>query len=479
MPHTPSTQPLWLAVQCPHLALDLAIRGLATGQDRAVAVSDGDPRRPRILDANAAARRRGIRPGLSTSAGRALADDLHLADRAPASERAALERMAACAYRYSSLVALQPDRHAVLLEVSGSSRLFGSPRHIAEALSRTLSQLGYQARTGSGPTPESAQLAAPQGLHIEAGERIGRRLGDFALTQLPLDAGQAKALERMGFRSLGEVLRLPRKALSRRSGPALVDYLDRLTGARPDPLVPWRPPVRFSSGLELVAETASHQALLFPLRRLVDELCDVLQACDRGAQALSFELHHAQGCASLRLGLQRPGRDPAHLMLLLRERLERLKLPGPVRRLGLEVEHLLPFDARQENLFAAEDPAQAAVLAPWLERLQARLGAQAVQGLRGIEDHRPERSWAVRELGEPADCTALTHRPVWLLAQPQACQVADYQLLAGPERIETGWWDGHDCRRDYFVARDVAGRTLWLFHEYKPRPGWYLQGLFA
>ena len=29
------------------------------------------------------------------------------------------------------------------------------------------------------------------------------------------------------------------------------------------------------------------------------------------------------------------------------------------------------------------------------------------------------------------------------------------------------------------IVRDADGGTLWAFHEYKPRPGWYLQGLFA
>ena len=40
-------------------------------------------------------------------------------------------------------------------------------------------------------------------------------------------------------------------------------------------------------------------------------------------------------------------------------------------------------------------------------------------------------------------------------------------------------WDGRDCRRDYFIVRDAHGSTLWAFHEYKPRRGWYLHGIFA
>ena len=78
-------------------------------------------------------------------------------------------------------------------------------------------------------------------------------------------------------------------------------------------------------------------------------------------------------------------------------------------------------------------------------------------------------------------------RPLWMLPEPALLSTHDghplhqgkLALLAGPERLETGWWDGRDCRRDYFIVRDKKGSTLWAFHEYKPRPGWYLHGLFA
>jgi protein ImuB len=62
-------------------------------------------------------------------------------------------------------------------------------------------------------------------------------------------------------------------------------------------------------------------------------------------------------------------------------------------------------------------------------------------------------------------------------------------LLAGPERIESGWWDGGEIARDYFIARTGDQALVWVFRE---RPslqsasgpparggGWYLHGLFA
>ena len=52
-------------------------------------------------------------------------------------------------------------------------------------------------------------------------------------------------------------------------------------------------------------------------------------------------------------------------------------------------------------------------------------------------------------------------------------------MLAGPERIESGWWDDGDTARDYFVATDTAGRKLWVFRERHGQKQWYLLGLFG
>ena len=77
-------------------------------------------------------------------------------------------------------------------------------------------------------------------------------------------------------------------------------------------------------------------------------------------------------------------------------------------------------------------------------------------------------------------------RPVWLLAEPEPLghllEAQPWVLRDGPERIESGWWDGADVRRDYFVAENPRGETVWIYrdHRYGIDDGeWFLQGLFA
>jgi protein ImuB len=261
-------------------------------------------------------------------------------------------------------------------------------------------------------------------------------------------------------------------------GLAVSDYLDRLLGQRPDPCKTFRPPDGFSAGIDL-PDTEHTQGLIFPLNRLVQELCGVLRAHDRGIQVLQVRLQLDEDVETLRLTLQQATRSEARLMLLLRERLERLQLPRPVRHIRLQASHFLPCEVVQASLLkdTASNPADTG--SHVIERLQARLGAESVKGIKGLQDHRPEYSWSLRELDEPAAYTTQAGRPVWLLPRPQPCRIDDYRILTGPERIESGWWDGRDCRRDYYIVRDSNGSTLWAFHEYKPSPGWYLQGLFS
>ena len=82
----------------------------------------------------------------------------------------------------------------------------------------------------------------------------------------------------------------------------------------------------------------------------------------------------------------------------------------------------------------------------------------------------------------------LSERPFWLLAEPLALTVRDdrpiyygpLQLLRGPERIESGWWDHLRIARDYFVAQDQQAVRYWIYRERDTEQArWFLHGLFA
>jgi len=473
--NNPSAQ--WLALHFPHLALDQHSRSLEM-ESNPQAISDRLAGRQCIIDLNTAAQDAGIRMGMPVSAALSLAAALQLSERDQRAEQDSLKRIASWCYQYSSQVSVVAQRNSLLLEVAASRRLFGSAETLSKRIKEELGQLGYRAVSGIAPTPEAAHLAARHGLHIRTADDIRKSIGGLGIDDLNLPVSSIKALQKMGFRTAAEIFRLPRKALARRLGLAVSDYLDRLLGQRPDPCQSFHPPGSFSAGMDL-PETGHTQGLIFPLKRLVQELCGVLRARDRGIQVLQVCLQLDKGEESVHLTLQQVTRSESHLMLLLRERLERLQLSRPVKHISLQAHHFLPCAVVQAGLLQTTGTSSTEVDSHVIERLQARLGREAVKGIKGLQDHRPEHSWSLRELDEPATYSTRPGRPTWLLPEPKPCRIDDYRILTGPERIETGWWDGRDCRRDYFIVRDANGSTLWAFHEYKPRSGWYLHGLFA
>ena len=471
--------PQWLALHFPHLALDQHKRGLdQESQDIPYAISDRLAGRQCIIDRNPVAKHAGIRIGMPVAAALSLLDSLQVSERDQRAEQAALKRLAGWCYQYSSQVCIDSQRNSLLLEVGASERLFGQPETLAVRITMELEQLGYRAVAGIAPTLESAHLSARHGLHIRSPADIRKSIAILDIDSLNLKITEIQALKKMGLRTVAEILRLPRKSLARRMGLTVSDYLDRLLGQRPDTRKTFRPPDSFSAGMDL-PDTEHTQGLIFPLKRLVQELCGVLRAHDRGVQVLQVRLRLDEGAETMRLTLHQATRSETHLMMLLGERLERLQLPRPVRHIRLQAKHFLPCAVVQTSLFKEESTGSTDTGSHVIERLRARLGAESVKGIRGLQDYRPEYSWSLRELDEPASYTTQPGRPAWLLPKPQPCRIDNYRILTGPERIETGWWDGRDCRRDYFIVRDANGSTLWAFHEYKPHPGWYLHGLFA
>src|SRR5947207_3376981 len=122
-----------------------------------------------------------------------------------------------------------------------------------------------------------------------------------------------------------------------------------------------------------------------------------------------------------------------------------------------------------------------------VERLRARLGTEAVCGIASRAEHRPERAGVIADAGQKRLQLDFGERPFWLLESPRPLAEigavphhdGPLELLVGPERIESGWWDGDDVARDYFVARMQNEALVWIYREWRGEGGWYLHGVFA
>ena len=230
----------------------------------------------------------------------------------------------------------------------------------------------------------------------------------------------------------------------------------------------------------------------------------MLRAGDAGIQELEITLlHRKHPPTRVDVGLLSASRDERHLQSLIKERLDRITLTSPVEHIQIKTGKILPLAPDDLDFFdtstrSSED---------WprlVEKLRARLGRGAVYGLNTLDEYRPERAWRIGGLGKlgagkkvigshpwrDTDDTfshLLKSRPIWLLPEPLLLRTKNHRpQFRGPlrlprprERIESGWWDGNDVSRDYFVALNEAGERFWIFRDRRSPTTWYMHGIFA
>lgn len=453
----------WACIFLPQLALDGVLRG-QPDPDAPLALVTGPAHRRVLHSVNPSARATGLRPGLSLAAAQALGVRCITTEYDAAQHERWRGFLAAWAYRFSSQVSTALP-HAIVLEVAHSLRLFGPWPLFERRLRDDLRELGFRHRIVAAPNPYAARVLA----NVHDGLAVDHAVLDTALGQLPIErAGLprevAQALSRMGLRTLRQLVALPRDAIARRFPPQVLDHLDCLHGRLAPPLHPYRPPDRFAARIEFEYEVESSQALLFPLRRLTADLAAYLAGRDGGVQRFRLVLEHERMPDSgITVGLLSAERDAAMLFELARGRIEQACVPAPVRGMQLLAHELPPFVPAACDLF--DERAQQAVPWPQLrERLRARLGDASVRGMGWRADHRPERA-VDGGLITSNSLPPQVSRPGWLLQQSIPLRDHRIRVLAGPERIESGWWDDGDIRRDYYLVETSQGQRAWVYCE--------------
>lgn len=416
---------------------------------------------------------------------------------APARQSAWLRR----ATQFTPRVCLEPP-DALLLELAGSRRLFGG---LAPLLARLRESFPAPWRLAAAPTPLAALALARGGrsVCIAGPARLRSRLAPLPLSVLRWPDDLLERLQGMGVGCLGELLRLPREGLARRIGPRRVRELDRLLGAAGDPRRPQAPAEGFAERVDLDVETFDSGLVLAALAPSLARLEEFLRARQKGITALRVRLSHRSGPATacvVRCVV--PEYHAQRLSALLAARLQSLLLAQPARAASVQAGRLCGLDVQACGLWqAGEQGGQAGHRAPeLLQTLHARLGGEAVYGLACVAGHRPERQWRRTLPGlAPRRATLLAPqvpaaRPLGLLDPPLPLveqrdgqgrvrgllhRGARLELASGPERIESGWWDGAGIARDYYVARSGEGALLWVFREREGARHWFLHGYFS
>jgi protein ImuB len=496
---------LFGCVELPALGLEISSRG--ANPDTPVALVDGN----RVHLCNGPAAASGVRPGSTLATAVSVCHGLRHCPRNPVLEQQRLTLLAGAAYRFSAQVSIQESTIrpvALVLDLSGSLKLFGGLYRLKRQLTALFAELGHETAIGMGHTPLAALALARSRVALELPRfpdadavrmRTLKALRGLPLEHAELDDRLIERLAGMGITTLGNLFELPSRALGRRFGTPVLSYLGRLSGRHSDPRIYFKPAPEFTAALHLLESISSKGVLLFPVQRLTRDLATWLISRQLGVTRLcwTFTPLHGTG-VTLTIDLAEGVQNQSVLFAISRLKLDGSELPAEIMSITLSAPRLVPWDVRdtqRSSLFNTMSESRQQTPLALVDQLKARLGTDICHGIALADDCRPEFAWTPTPADLHLKTTAptvtrrgesrLVPRPLWLLTNPEPVALRHLSLLKGPERIDTGWWSDDPARiarRDYYVARHSSGAHCWVFtdrRETRTEPKWYIHGCFA
>jgi protein ImuB len=387
--------------------------------------------------------------------------------------------------------------------------LFGGEEGLVRDLHERFAMLSLSSRAAIAPTAAAAWGLVHHAPCICGEDELEAKLAPLSVAALRLDPQTVRTLERLGLKTIGALLDMPRLALARRFRGAedVVDALDRALGRKPEPLTaaPADPPPRALLKLE---EPATHpEAPSQALERLIPDLVRRLEERHLGVRRLAligFRVDGSIAVASVATAI--PSREPKHLQRLLADKTAALDPGFGFDAFALQADWSESLASAQESL--VEEPSREREVARLVDRLSVKLGSGKVRRPQPIESHLPERANEWRPALDKValiELPATSPRPQRLLDRPEAIDVIyatpegmprrfvwrravhDIARVEGPERIAPEWWRERSTARlrDYYRVEDQAGRRYWIYREgligdgRGGLPAWYLHGLFG
>jgi len=521
---------MWLCVRFALLPLESL-----WGHSETTPVAVGEQQR--LVCCNAMAYQKGVRPGQSVATAYAVADSLQVVERREHLEQQQLKKMALQLYPFSPVLTLwQPDK--LLVEIGRSLTLFHGLDPLLSRIRSAVAQHHMTACFGLGPTPKAAELFSYLSLSESYplwnteqqafDNKAFLALVDLiAINLLPLPEKLIDKISATGIKTIGGLRVLSTAALNKRFGRELVLYLQQLTGEHPDVQTCFQPQIEFTQSLEFIDVIHQREALLFPMRRLLEDLIYFLRLYQKSGQLLRWKLRDSYQVASqFDVHLSDAQVDFNRFLELTRLQLDSVNLTGPIEWLELSMPRLVDADIQEQSLFSRSEPFNDEL--HFVSKIKARLGYSSCLWLVQKNEVIPELSCSLLS-DQPSDYSKQRQsqvqsrrgsrslnvssstqqkqslqaseqntmmldgdllpqqkiRPSWLLPVPQAIgrtpERLNWQgklrLVSQPERLFHHWWK-KPVSRDYYVAQHESGIFYWVFYD-QLKQGWFVQGVFS
>jgi len=502
-----------------------------------LALTDGQPTRPKLRSVSAAAAREGVRAGMTLTEARALCGELEVLPWDDVALSAAITETTALFVQASPQVS--PAVGVPGMWWIGASGFAAGARTtdgqderaFSHALLTIAKRWHPHARVAIADTCIAARAATWGSFRRDESSLVcivphggdAAYLASAPLALVPMDREMRDSLHALGIRTIGDFSSLDAGDVEQRWGDDGLAAWRLAHGNDPRRPVLAQPATQPHVELELGTPAATMEPVLFLVRPAVETLVTQLVAQGRSiaSLAITLTLDDARGAmpnaqphtVTREIRLPRPLARPAPLFERCRGLLARWTLTAPVSAVRLTVLLTSPLTGEQGNLLNTSwrDPGAADAA---LERVRAELGPDVVVKPHVRDGYTPERSGAWREdteatldggrtsgadrngvkrstaIVERSPSNAVSNATLRLLESAERVDVdrddsprrivwrgraIPVANAIGPERLSGDWWnDGYS--RDYWRCEsDEESGELVLYHD---AAGWWVQGWY-
>ena len=458
-----------------------------------------------IKAANAVAQEKGIDVDMVVADCRAILPTLQVFDDKPELTDKLLNALAEWCLRYTPVVTVDlPD--GLILDVSGCPHLWGGEQPYLKDIVTKMRGFGYDVRAAMADTIGTAWAVARYGKVSPIVERCDQLEALLPLppTALRLDASILERLKKLGLYQIQDFINMPRKALRRRFGDAILIRLDQALGQEYEAISPVQPVEPYQERLLSLEPIRTATGIEIALEQLLEKLCLRLAKEEKGLRKCVFKCYRIDGMVKqIEIGTSRPSRNVTHLLKLFEPKIATIEPALGIEVFTIEAPIVEDISAMQDALWNFSEGGNGTAIGELLDRIAGKLGMSSIHRYLPDEHYWPERSIKLAtSLSEKPQTSWRKDlpRPIHLLPTPETIEVTvpmpDYPPMLfrykgelhhvskadGPERIEQEWWLQHGLYRDYYCIEDEKGARYWLFRagSYEQGdPQWFIHGFFA
>lgn len=502
--------PVYLCLHLRDFAAQTLVRLEPELRKRPVAILDGDPPLETVFALNQSARILGLESGMSRLQAESF-EGVAVTGRVKRQEDSAFLIFMKSAERFSPRIEVlaspkeSTSGAALILDASGSERLFGAPAQIAAALHRDVDAAGFEPGIATSCNAYAAVLAARgfPGITVIPPQNESTILSRLPLSVLDLEPEQEETFASWGIKTLGALAALPQKALIARIGQVGYRLQALARGEYQHLLVPVASPADavLSESTELEHPVDLLEPLLFVLSRMLEQI--IVRAAERALAIACVETRLVLDCATHKehRRVVRPALPECNHHTLLK--LVQLDLEMHPPEAAVIALHMQAQPARsqtvQQGLFAPQTP-EAGRLEVLLARLRKLLGEDRIGAPELLDSRRPDAfrmapflpntsaSPQTGATGTPASALRMLRPPRAVRVEMQDSRLAALVLdgrklsvfqASGPWKASGTWWTHSEwCREEWDVALGEQER-LCCRVAYDPGARcWYLTGIY-